>query len=178
MDFSLLFVSIFGLVAAAALLIDLGWRVHIASSHYERLQAARKTLRERGEAIRDRANELAKAKKDAERRFADRAREHDGLRRQIEEERRRPGELVYVTADAPVLSADRPFSVLVRVARYASTAVAASRFGEDRHVLVWSQNPNQAMGYAESRHASFGEVTIGAALLLPVDRLGLPRWEG
>lgn len=178
MDFTLLAVSLFGVVAAAALLIDLAWRVHIAASHYARLQAARKTMRERAEAIRERATELAKAKAEADRRFLDRHKEHDGLRRQIEDEQRRPGELLYVTSDAPTMSADRPFSVLVRIARYARNPVAAGRFGEDRHVLVWSQNPNQALSYAESRHTAFGEVTTGAALPVPTERLGLPRWEG
>jgi hypothetical protein len=178
MDFSLLAVSLFGVVAAVALLIDLGWRVHIATAHHARLQAARKTLRERAAAIRDRATELAKAKAEADRRFLDRHKEHDGLRRQIEEEGRRPGELLYVTSDAPVMSADRPFSVLVRISRHARNPVAAARFAEDRHVLIWSQNANQAMSYAEGRHTAFGEVVIGAALPLPAERLGLARWEG
>lgn len=178
MDFSQLVVSLFGLIAAAGLLIDLGWRIHIAASHHARLRGARKTPRERGEAVRERATELARTKSEAERRFADRHREHDGLRRQIEEARWRPGELLYVTSDAPVMSADRPFSVLVRISRFPRNPVAAARFGEDRQVLVWSQNVNQAMSYAETRHTTFGGVTIGSALPLPAERLGLQRWEG
>lgn len=178
MDFSLLAVSLFGVIAAAGLLIDMGWRVHIASSHHARLRGARKTLLERGEAIRERATELAKAKSEADRRFADRHREHDGLRRQIEEERWRPGDLLYVTSDAPVMSSDRPFSVMVRISRLARGPVPAARFGEDRHVLVWSQNANQALNYAETRHTAFGDVTVGAALPVPAERLGLTRWEG
>ncbi len=176
MDFSLIAVSLFGLVAAAGLLIDMGWRVHVTASRHARLEAARRTLRERAEQTRERATQLAKAKSEAERRYMDRRREHDGLRAQVEDAQRRPGDLMYVTSDAPVMSVDRLFAVTVRIGRYPRNPVAAARFGEDRQVLVWAQNANQAMNYAETRHAAFGEVMVGAALILPAERIGLERW--
>ncbi len=176
MDFSLLAVSLLGLVAAAGLLIDMAWRVHITTAHHARLVAARRTLRERAEQIHERATQLAKAKSEAERRYLERRREHDGLRTQVEDARRRPGDLMYVTSDAPVMAADRLFAVTVRVGRYARNPVAAARFDEDRQILVWAQNANQAMSYAETRHAAFGEVMVGAALILPAERIGLDRW--